>query len=111
MLSWIASEKDLIMEKRAKYNNLALGFMTGFILPVIVFLIVMLVSRGERTPAEYFGRLVAGDILTHFISLCVFPNLFSFLLFNRLDYLDSSKGVLGMTIIWALLTFIIKFTL
>jgi hypothetical protein len=51
------------------------------------------------------------NIVTHVISLCVFPNVAIFLLFNYLDMLKAVKGVLGVTIFWAALVFIIYFAL
>jgi len=41
----------------------------------------------------------------------VFPNIFLFLLFIRFDMLKSARGVLGITIFWAVLVFAVKFLL
>jgi hypothetical protein len=84
------------------------GFLVGFILPLVVFFAVYLFTSGERTFADYVSRIHSRDVVTHFISLCVFPNVFAFLLFNRLDKYKCSMGVLGMTIIWALFVFLLK---
>lgn len=99
------------MERRIKANSFITGFLTGLLLPLLVFIVVWLVTAGELNFASFVSRIITGELLSHFISICVFPNVFSFLVFNRLDHLNSSKGVLGVTIIWALLTFIIKFAL
>jgi len=99
------------MGKKVSLNSFLTGIITGLVLPAVVFIIVWLVAAGDMTFPRYIDRIISGNVLTHFISICVFPNVFAFLLFNRLDYLNSSKGVLGITIIWALLTFIIKFTM
>ena len=90
------------------YNKFITGFLTGLLLPLAVFMVVFLVSSHGMPFLKYTGRILEVDILTHFISLCVFPNVFAFLLFNRFDKLKSSRGVLGMTIIWALAVFAIK---
>jgi len=42
--------------------------------------------------------------------MCVFPNVLIFLLFNRFDMLRASRGVLGITMAWAIVVFIVKFT-
>jgi len=89
-------------------DKMLTGFVIGFVFPLLVFMIVFLVSSGERTLSEYLGTIQTRDVITHFISLCVFPNVFAFLLFNRFDRYQSARGVLGMTIIWALLVFLIK---
>ena len=91
-------------------DRMMTGFLTGLILPLLVFLIVWLVGGKGISLGEWLKTIADKDIITHFVSLCVFPNVFAFLLFNRLDRLYSARGVLGMTIIWALLVFIIKFS-
>ena len=42
------------------------------------------------------------------MSVSVFSNIIIFLLFNRLDMLRASRGVLGITIVWAFAVFAIK---
>ncbi|TFH38989.1 MAG: hypothetical protein E4G95_02280 [Bacteroidia bacterium] len=98
------------MGKRVTLNSFIAGFAAGIVLPVVIFLILWLITAGDLSFSGYVDRMVAGQLLANFISICVFPNVLTFLLFNRLDWLESSKGVLGITIIWALLTFIIKFS-
>jgi hypothetical protein len=94
-----------------KYDKVYLGAVAGFIIPILIVLVVYLFSTGNRSLVEYFQRIIAADILTHIISLCVFPNIFLFLIFNRLDMLRATKGVLGITIFWAVLVFAVKFLL
>ncbi len=96
------------MKKEPINNRFLTGFVTGLLLPPVVFVIVYFVSSGEMSFEAYLSRIADANIVTHFISLCVFPNVFAFLLFNRFDKLNSSRGVLGITIIWALTTFLIK---
>lgn len=97
------------MNRYEKYDKMPVGVAGGFILPVITALIVYLITRGEQSPAEYIKRIVEADIITHSLSLSVLPNLFLFLIFNRLDMLKATRGVLGITIFWALLVFAVKF--
>jgi hypothetical protein len=97
------------MSRVEKYDRLMVGVIAGFILPVLTCLVFYLFSTGNRSIAGYFQRIVKADILTHIISLAVFPNLFLFLIFNRLDMLKATRGVLGITIFWAATVFAIKF--
>lgn len=97
------------MKLTEKYDKLYIGTLTGFLLPILIGLLVFLFSSDHKTLSEYIQRIVLADILTHLISLCVFPNIFLFLLFNRLDMLRATKGVLGITIFWAITVFAIKF--
>ncbi len=92
-----------------RYDRLLTGIVTGLLLPVITGLTVFLFSHGDRSLHAYIGRITDADIITHTLTLCVLPNLFLFLAFNRLDMLRASRGVLGMTIAWAVIVFAVKF--
>lgn len=94
-----------------KYDKISIGVATGFLFPLVIGLLVYVFSAGDRSIAEYIHRIVRANILTHSISLCVFPNIFLFLFFNRLDMLHAARGVLGVTIFWALVVFAVKFLL
>lgn len=97
------------MTRAEKYDKTGIGAIAGFILPVLAAFLFWLFSGGNLNIASYFRKLVNADILTHIISLSVFTNLILFLIFNRLDMLRASKGVLGITIAWAILVFTVKF--
>jgi len=99
------------MTRTEKYDRISLGAIAGFLAPVIIGLIVYLSSTGNKSLAEYIKQIIDADVITHIISLCVFPNIFLFLIFNRLDMLRATKGVLGITIFWAVLVFAVKFLL
>jgi len=92
-----------------KFDKFYIGAVAGLVIPLIIGFCVYLFSTGDKTLAEYINRIVFADILSHVISLCVFPNIFLFLIFNRLDMLRATKGVLGITIFWAILVFAVKF--
>jgi len=92
-----------------KYNKVSVGLISGFLLPVIVGLAVFAFTGKGKTLFEYLERLYLSDIVTHAITLCVFPNVIIFFLFDRFDMLRSSKGVLAATIVWAISVFIVKF--
>ena len=94
-----------------KYDRQYIGILAGVIIPLLIYAGIWLFSEGNSTPAENFRRIAEADILTHIISLCVFPNIFLFLLFNRLDMLRATRGVLAITIFWAVLVFAVKFLL
>ena len=89
-------------------DRISTGLILGLVLPVLIYFIVFLVTSGDMGLKDYFNKIISRDVVTHFISLCVFPNVFLFLLFNRFDKLRSAKGVLGITFIWALVVFLIK---
>jgi hypothetical protein len=93
-----------------KYDRVVTGIISGFVLPLIVGLVIFLFTSKGHTMGEYLGRISGAGIVTHAITLCVFPNIAIFLFFNRFDMLRASRGVLAATIVWAIVMFIIKFT-
>jgi len=92
-----------------KYDNLITGLFSGLLLPFLVALGVYVFTAGGISITDYVSMMAKSDILVKVVSFYVFPNLLIFLLFNRLDMLQASKGVLFITIIWALLLFALKF--
>jgi hypothetical protein len=92
-----------------KYDNLIYGIAAGVLLPVIVGLIIFAFTAHGQSLPGYLGRISSANIVTHAITLCVFPNVFIFLLFNRFDMLRATRGVLTITIVWAAIVFAVKF--
>jgi amino acid permease len=92
-----------------KFDRQITGYLAGFFLPVVIALFIYVFSSGEQTLPEYLDRVIKADIVTHLLSLAVFPNIAIFLVFNRLDMLKATRGVLGITIFWAVVVFTIKF--
>lgn len=92
-----------------KYDTVKIGALSGFLLPVLIGLVIYLFSSGDLNIVQYYKKLSGSNIVTHIVSLCVFPNVLIFLLFNWQDMINAAKGVLGMTIVWAILVFAIKF--
>jgi hypothetical protein len=91
-----------------KYDKLATGVICGFLLPVIVSLLIFLFAKGNPGLELWISRIRLAGVATHIISLSVFPNVIIFLLFNHFDMLRASRGVLGITIVWAALVLIVK---
>jgi hypothetical protein len=92
-----------------KYDKVLTGFLSGLVLPFIVGIAIYLFSAGDMSLRDYLTKLSNSNIITHSISLCVFPNVLIFLGFNWLDMLRAVRGVLSVTIIWAILVFAVKF--
>jgi hypothetical protein len=92
-----------------KFDRLITGIVSGLALPFIVGLIIYAFSAGDMSIREFLSRLSGSKVITHSISLCVFPNVLIFLGFNWLDMLKATKGVLAITIIWAFIVFGVKF--
>jgi len=88
-----------------KYDRQIVGIILGLLLPPIVGLIFFLSSSGDTNLPDYIHIIEVANIITHAISLCVFPNVFIFLIFNSFDMLRAARGVLGITLIWAVIVF------
>jgi hypothetical protein len=96
------------MKATEKYDKLVIGLLSGFIFPVLIGLIIFAFTGHGKSPGSYLERIKEANIITHAITLCVFPNIAIFLLFNRFDMLRALRGVLAATIVWAAVVFIIK---
>jgi hypothetical protein len=94
-----------------KYDRVATGVISGLLLPFIIALLMFLFAKGDHNLQSWLKRIAESDIVTHIITLCVFPNILIFLLFNHFDMLRASRGVLAITILWAVLVFGVKFLL
>jgi hypothetical protein len=93
---------------RERFNNAIAGVISGTLLPLIAFMIFFLSTRQGMSLSQYFHKMTEVDNITEIMSVSVFTNIIIFLLFNKLDMLRASRGVLGVTIVWALLVFGIK---
>jgi hypothetical protein len=97
------------MKFHEKYDKVLTGLISGLIFPFIVGIIIYAFSSGHQSLHSYLVRIADSDIITHSITLCVFPNILIFLLFNRFDMLRATRGVLAVTIVWAVIVFGVKF--
>jgi hypothetical protein len=92
-----------------KYDKVLSGIIAGLDLPSLVGFLIYAFSSGHLSLHSYLARIATARIITHAITLCVFPNIFIFLIFNHFDMLRASRGVLAITIVWALIVFGVKF--
>jgi hypothetical protein len=97
------------MKFSEKYDKILTGVITALIFPFIVGALFFAFSSGHQSLHSYLTRIANSDIITHSITLCVFPNIIIFLIFNQLDMLKATRGVLAMTIVWAVIVFGVKF--
>jgi hypothetical protein len=91
-----------------KYDRVLTGVISGLVFPFIVGIAIYLFFSGNQSLHLYLVRIADSHIITHSISLCVFPNILIFMIFNRLDMLRATRGVLAVTIVWAVIVFGVK---
>jgi hypothetical protein len=83
-------------------DSLAIGFSTGFFVPVLIFLTVYIFGEQDVSFSDYIKNLWKLQALIKLMSLCVFANLLVFMGFIRLKYDRAARGVLGATILYAI---------
>jgi hypothetical protein len=96
------------MKLYERFDKIITGVISGLVLPLITGLIIYAFTSDHQSLHTYVARIADSSIVTHAITLCVFPNILIFLIFNRLDMLLATRGVLAMTIIWAIVVFGVK---
>lgn len=91
------------MQRRRKnrFDNVGIGFLIGFIVPVIVFFVVYLIGKSEISVSEYIKSLEQLNVLVKLGSLCVFLNSAIFMGFIKLKFEKTARGILGATILYA----------
>jgi hypothetical protein len=92
-----------------KYDKVLTGIISGLVFPFIIGIAIYLFSSGHQSLHSYLVRIADSNIITHSITLCVLPNILIFMIFNRFDMLRATRGVLAMTIVWAVIVFGVKF--
>ena len=92
-----------------KYDKVLTGIISGLVFPFIIGITIYLLSSGHQSLHLYLVRIADSKIITHSITLCVFPNILIFMIFNQLDMLRATRGVLAVTIVWAVIVFGVKF--
>jgi hypothetical protein len=91
-----------------KYDSIITGIISGILIPLITGLIIFLFSADGLSLSSYLSQISETNIVTHSITLCVFPNVIIFLIYNRFDMLRACRGVLAITIVWAVVVFGVK---
>lgn len=84
-----------------KFDNVGIGFLVGFVLPVIVFFTVYLIGKNEISISDYTKSLMQLNVLVKLGSLCVFVNSAVFMGFIKLKFEKTARGILGATITYA----------
>ncbi len=89
-----------------KFDNVGIGFLVGFLLPIVVFVIVYLIGNNDISIAEYTKGLLKLNVMVKLGSLCVFVNSAVFMGVLQLKFEKMARGILGATIIYAFVVLI-----
>jgi hypothetical protein len=99
---------DFKFSRLKKFDTLATGIISGLILPVIVYFILYYSKIQDVRFTLFSHHLVIANIIPVIISHCILPNLLLFFVFNGLNWMQASKGVLGTTVVLTIAIFAIK---
>ncbi len=97
-----------ILNQSATLNKLLLGIAIGLVLPVISFFLYFLYRIHATSFSDYFKFLIDSGKIVHVMSLSVLPNLAPFFFFVNSSRFKTARGILGATILIAILIFVIK---
>jgi hypothetical protein len=92
--------------KKHRFDNTGIGFLIGFLLPVLVFFTVYLMGNNTADFSDYIKSLWQLKALIKLGSLCVFANSIVFMLFIQMKFEKTARGILGATIIYAFVVLI-----
>lgn len=92
--------------KTNRFDNVGIGFLIGFLLPVLVFFAVYLIGKNEVSLADYTNSLMKLNVMIKLGSLCVFVNSAAFMGLLQLKFEKTARGILGATIIYAFVVLI-----
>lgn len=84
------------------------GFLSGLFLPIIIFFTVFLFSDKGMSFSAYIDNMWQLHALVKLGSLCVFANILIFMRFIKLKYDKAARGVLAITLLYALVVLISK---
>jgi hypothetical protein len=91
-----------------QFNTLSTGVISGIVLPIIVYFIMYYSKIQDVRFTLFSNNLLIGNLIPIIISHCILPNLILFFIFNGLNWMQASKGVLGITVVLTVLIFAIK---
>ena len=60
--------------KTNRLDNVGIGFLAGFLLPVIVFIVVWQIGKSNMSFSDFVQSLMQLNVLIKLGSLCVFLN-------------------------------------
>lgn len=100
--------------KTKKFNQPFWGLIFGILLPAIFFLGVFLYFYFTSDKSDFNFKLFI-DFLTErnlfipIVTACVLPNLLLYIIFKKLDYWYSIKGLVASILLYVILALILKF--
>lgn len=93
-----------------KKDTLALGFILGLLTPVIALTVYYYAKVSPNSWGEFFRYLVMEKrLLSGLTVICLLPNIALFTLFINTHRDQTAKGIFGVTLLFAIVSLLIKF--
>jgi hypothetical protein len=99
----------VLKPRHKKGDHFLAGFLGGLFLPVIVIFLYYKSNLSFIQPESFLLPYFFKKIFAPLVSLCVTPNLGLFFVFLQFNRLRSARGVIGITLLYAVGIFIFKF--
>ena len=86
-----------------KQDNLKLGLLLGFVLPILVFTIIYFIRFSYLSVDEFFTTFLnESRLVTFFSAWCLLANIALFTLFINSNRYQTAKGVFAITVVFGL---------
>ena len=86
-----------------KRDNLQMGLILGFVLPIIVFFLIYLVRFGDSSLEDFFDTFLAQkSLITFFGVWCLVSNIAMFTYYVNTQKDRTAKGIFAMTLIYGI---------
>lgn len=95
--------------KNVDLDKVWIGVIAGLIAPAIALWLYYFINYRDLGIGRFIDLQKLGDTYTPLISLCVLANLAVFYPFIWKEKWRGAKGVIGATLIWAMLVLFLKF--
>lgn len=92
-----------------KKDNLQLGIVLGFILPLVVFLLIYLVRFSESSLTEFMQTFAAQKgLITFFGVWCLVSNIALFTYYVNTQKDKTAKGIFAITLLYGIGILLVK---
>ena len=92
-----------------KQDNLKLGLVLGFIMPLIVFTVIYFIRFSYLSVTEFFNTFLnESRLVTFFSAWCLLANIALFTLFINSNRYQTSKGIFAVTVLYGLAFLLLK---
>ncbi|HEY0042499.1 MAG TPA: hypothetical protein VGB71_17620 [Flavisolibacter sp.] len=86
-----------------KRDNLQIGLILGFVLPLIVFLLIYLVKFNDRSLGEFFNEFKIDRALITFVGVwSLVSNIALFTYYVNTQKDRTAKGIFAMTLVYGI---------